>query len=75
MEGLPPVLVVTAEYDPLRDEGEQYARKMAESGIRVTMKRYPGMIHLSYAMTDVFEDGHDVYRLIDRELNAARLIR
>lgn len=63
-----PALVVTAEYDPLRDEGERYAHKMIESGVKVTLKRYPGMIHLFYAMTDVFADGNDVYELIRREL-------
>ncbi|WP_282940196.1 alpha/beta hydrolase [Paenibacillus sp. RC67] len=65
---VPPALIVTAEYDPLRDEGERYGQKLAESGIQVTMKRYEGMIHLFYAMTDVFEDGHDVYDLIARQL-------
>ncbi|MFC4098995.1 alpha/beta hydrolase [Paenibacillus xanthanilyticus] len=67
--GLPPALVVTAELDPLRDEGELYARKLAESGVRVSWKRYPGMIHLFYALTDVFDDGHDVYAFIARELD------
>ncbi|WP_028549627.1 alpha/beta hydrolase [Paenibacillus sp. UNC451MF] len=67
-EGLPPALIVTAEYDPLRDEGEQYGQKLIESGVKVTLKRYEGMIHLFYAMTDVFEDGHDVYTLIEKEL-------
>ncbi|MFB9328884.1 alpha/beta hydrolase [Paenibacillus aurantiacus] len=69
-EGLPPALVVTAELDPLRDEGELYARRLAESGVRISWKRYPGMIHLFYALTDVFDDGHDVYALIARELGA-----
>ncbi|TVX96898.1 alpha/beta hydrolase [Cohnella terricola] len=68
--GLPPALVVTAEYDPLRDEGESYARKLADSGVRTVLKRYDGMIHLFYAMTDVFEDGHDVYDLIKRNLQS-----
>lgn len=66
--GLAPALVVTAEYDPLRDEGERYAYKMIENGVKVTLKRYPGMIHLFYAMTDVFPEGNDVYDLIRRQL-------
>lgn len=70
LEGLPPALIVTAEYDPLRDEGERYGQRLVESGVKVTQKRYTGMIHLFYAMTDVFEEGHDVYDLINRELQS-----
>jgi len=63
-----PALIVTAEFDPLRDEGERYAEKLAEHGVRVAHKRYEGMIHCFYAMTDLFDDGHDVYELIRSEL-------
>jgi len=70
--GLPPALIVTAEYDPLRDEGERYAQKLVEHGVQVTHKRYEGMIHCFYAMTDMFEDGHDVYDLIRKELQSIK---
>jgi len=55
LAGLPPAIVVTAEYDPLRDQGEAYARKMEAAGVPVQLLRYDGVFHGFFGMGAMME--------------------
>jgi acetyl esterase len=55
LSGLPPALVVTAEFDPLRDEGEAYAERLRQAGGAATTSRYDGMIHAFYGLDALFD--------------------
>ena len=56
-KNLPPAHIMTAGFDPLRDEGRAYAEKLREAEVPVTYKEYPGLIHGFANMTAVIEEG------------------
>jgi acetyl esterase len=61
---LPPTLVVTAEHDPLRDEGEHLVTLLAEAGVRVVGTRYAGQVHGFWRHTDVFDAAEPLTRQV-----------
>lgn len=57
LAGQPPTLIVTAGFDPLRDEGHAYAEKLREAGVDVVYREYPGQIHAFVSLTRAIPQG------------------
>ena len=53
LSGLPPAYVATAGFDPLRDEGEAFARGLREAGVQVALRRHPGLVHTFANLTAI----------------------
>ena len=71
LAGLPSALVITAEFDPLRDEGEMFAARLRESGVAAALVRYDGMIHGFFSMAGVLEQGRNALALAAAQLRSA----
>ncbi len=71
LQGLPPTLVITAGYDPLRDEGEAYAEKLREAGVAVTLTRYDGMIHGFTRRFDLLDKANEALNEVPDAIKAA----
>ena len=75
LRGLPAAMVITAECDPLCDQGEAYARKLQSAGVAVVLKRYEGMIHPFFSLAGIIDAGRtataDAASAVRQALNAA----
>jgi acetyl esterase len=71
LAGLPPASITTAEFDPLRDEGEQYAERLKQAGVPVVVRRYNGMIHDFVTMALVTEQARNGIADIAADLRVA----
>lgn len=61
LHDLPPALIITAECDPLRDEGEEYGRRLRDAGVPATVHRVPGMLHGTFVFNQLVPDVADRY--------------
>jgi acetyl esterase len=71
LSGVAPAVVVTAEFDPLRDEGEEYARRLVAAGVPVVAIPYEGMIHGFFGLSAAFDASRDAIARISDSLSQA----
>lgn len=71
LAGLPPALVITAEHDPLVDEGKAYADRLVEAGVPVTYTCYEGMVHGFVTFAGAVDAGHTAIAQVAQALKQA----
>ena len=68
LQNQPSTLVITAEYDPLRDEGEEYAKRLKQDGNYAELHRIADALHGFFSLPPSFEQVRDCYEIINRFL-------
>jgi acetyl esterase len=71
LSNLPPATVITAEYDPLRDEGEAYAKRLQEAGVPTKLIRYDGVFHGFFSMNGAIDQADDAHAFAAGEVKKA----
>jgi acetyl esterase len=71
LRGQPPALIITAEFDPLRDDGERYAAKLRGAGVSVELERVAGQIHSFMGMIATVPEARECWTLVASRLRQA----
>jgi acetyl esterase len=71
LSNLPPAIVITDEYDPLRDEGFAYAARLRDAGVPVTTRHYDDMMHVFFQFVNTFERGNEAVEQVGRDIQTA----
>jgi acetyl esterase len=70
-QGLAPAVIITAEFDPLRDQGKAYADKLEAAGVQVTHTNYDGMVHAFFQLSPLCDAGKAAITQIAEAAKAA----
>ena len=71
LSNVAPAIVVTAEYDPLRDEGLAYVARLRDDGVPVTAHHYDDMVHAFFTCVGIFERGDEAIATVGNDVRAA----
>jgi acetyl esterase len=70
LSNLPPAIVITAEYDPLRDEGIAYAERLQAAGVQVTHRHHADMFHDFFSFVNLIDAGNEAVERVGAEIRA-----